>query len=81
MWTFSSPKRRRSLLDSKITSILSWSVDHTVLLPVQRIILSTILYEDSSQQQLSFLQSEFRRMLILVVAWRSGSVVGLDQRS
>ena len=50
--------RSRSLLDAKITSILSWCCDHTVLFPVQRIILSTILYEDTSQQPLSFLQSE-----------------------
>ena len=64
--SLSSPTRyRHSLLDAKINFVLSCCVDRAVLLPVQLIILSTILYEDNSQQQLSFLQSEFQRLLLV----------------
>jgi len=49
---------RHSLLDSKINSVLSLCHDRSVLNAVQRIIHNTILYEDPSQQQLSYLQSE-----------------------
>jgi len=44
---------------------MSWCCDRTTLFPVQRIILSSILYEDTSQQQLSFLQSELGRQFIM----------------
>jgi neurofibromin 1 len=49
---------RHSLLDSKINSVLSLCHDRSVLNAVQRIIYNTILYEDPSQQQLSYLQSK-----------------------
>jgi len=80
--SLSSPTYRHSLLDAKINFVLSCCVDRAVLLPVQRIILSTILYEDNSQQQLSFLQSEFRRLLLVskedVVRWEDMVSSGLS---
>ncbi|CAI9744453.1 Hypothetical predicted protein [Octopus vulgaris] len=46
-----------SLLDAKINSVLSLSQDQAILNAVQSIIQNMIACEDSSQQQLSFLQS------------------------
>lgn len=46
-----------SLLDQKINNILSVSHDQVVLNSVQNIIQNMLASEDSSQQQLHFLQS------------------------
>lgn len=46
-----------SLLDAKINSVLSLSQDQAILNAVQSIIQNMIACEDSSQQQLSYLQS------------------------
>lgn len=49
---------RHSLLDAKINSVLSLSQDQAILNAVQSIIQNMIACEDSSQQQLSYLQSK-----------------------
>jgi len=46
-----------SLLDAKITNVLSLCHDKTILAAVQSIIENMISCEDTSQQQLHFLQS------------------------
>lgn len=46
-----------SLLDQKIINILSVSNDQMVLMPVQSIIQNMLSSEDSSTQQLHFVQS------------------------
>ena len=46
-----------SLLDAKITNVLSLCHDKTILAAVQRIIENMVSSEDTSQQQLHFLQS------------------------
>ena len=45
-----------SLLDAKITNVLSLCHDKTILAAVQSIIENMISCEDTSQQQLHFLQ-------------------------
>ncbi|KAL1471829.1 hypothetical protein MTO96_039693, partial [Rhipicephalus appendiculatus] len=49
-----------SLLDAKITTVLSQNHDHIILSAVQCIIQNMIACEDSSQQQLHYLQSALR---------------------
>ena len=49
-----------SLLDGKINSVLSLCHDQATLNAVQRIIQNTIVFEDASPQQLSYLQSKYR---------------------
>ena len=48
-----------SLLDAKINSVLSLCHDQAILNAVQSIIQNMIACEDATQQQLSYLQSEF----------------------
>lgn len=50
---------RHSLLDAKITSVLSLCHDQVILSAVQSIIQNMIACEDSSQQQLHYLQSKY----------------------
>ena len=48
-----------SLLDAKITNVLSLCHDKTILAAVQSIIENMISCEDTSQQQLHFLQVHY----------------------
>lgn len=48
---------RYNLLDAKINSVLSSSHDPSILCSVQAIIQNMIACEDTSQQQLHYLQS------------------------
>ena len=53
-----------SLLDAKITNVLSLCHDKTILAAVQSIIENMISCEDTSQQQLHFLQVTLLDILI-----------------
>lgn len=53
---------RHSLLDAKINNVLSLCHDQAILNAVQSIIQNMIACEDPSQQQLSYLQSEYKKV-------------------
>ena len=56
-----------SLLDAKITNVLSLCHDKTILAAVQSIIENMISCEDTSQQQLHFLQVSVLSTINLVI--------------